>query len=1084
MLETKSAMAKHVLAVIALLLATSVAAQTQVSARDEATRLVLRNGRATLVLDKARKGAVVSLTDNTSGQEFIAPQAAPCLFRLAFTQQGDTSGTTQTFSSQDADDVTYAVERTADGCVASLRFSGLGGRKIEALCTATLKQDDPLVRWRISVSSSEPLVLEQIHFPVLTLPATLGGRDDDDAVMAGLSTSGIFRRPGQWYRGARLHADQPGTLAAQFACYYDTTAGLYTATQDGKGYPKTLDIVRTADGLELVWTHLCYREIPSPVALDYDVVSTTFRARSGAAPTDWRDGADLYKQWATEQRWCAKTIADRPDIPAWVKTGSAILFCDLRSRWGNAESMAGTAAWIARYWPRHFGAAPPPTVILFACEGLAAWASPGHFPLYPSDEEFRRGAEALHKVGAHVYLAPSGYQWWLTYGKRPDGGFIWDGRKGFEEEARAHVATGRDGTPYRQASNWLEGGETTNLCQGDPWTREWFDRLAEGLHQRGGDIFHIDQVIGGHWPSGGMGNVCYSRSHGHPPGHGLWETEAIQDQLRSLRQKLPGFYIAGFEQTQELFLQDGCLNFYNGAAPWTSPKLPGNEPAPVIDYLYHEFAPLYAMLSGSLERIESVAYSIVNGNALLYGPAIHGLPGEPVLPNGGFEEWNDRRTPVYWQNLAMGLGQIWRYTGVVARDAAQKHGGESSLRLEGREGKEAVVQHTVCNPGMEMCDGRKYRLRTWLRSSGAVKGAVTVRATDVKHQPCGRWAIDLPGATDWSPEQIEFTLDVPLRRVEISLSTGGQEVTVWFDDIVLEELPVQGEARAAVWTETPQNRLLRQWVRLYSGAGQPYLVAGRMLRPPELITPKVPCSFSPAHKARFTRRVPLHFSDAQGRICHSEYLQIGENDVPEWAPRDLTFTVPEGAKRGTIYLYLQGQGRLWFDDLKLTEVGKDEDLLDNGAFESWDDASGLPSGWQSPESKPDVGVEKANRPRRDTDRRHDGESALCLVNDDDGDWTEANLALPVDGTVLSVGKRYRLSLWLTARGMSLWRRDPPLEIPAIFHNAFQAPDGSDAVVMVNITDQQQEGTLEWAGKKAALTLAPWELRLVRSGLDH
>jgi len=98
--------------------------------------------------------------------------------------------------------------------------------------------------------------------------------------------------------------------------------------------------------------------------------------------------------------------------------------------------------------------------------------------------------------------------------------------------------------------------------------------------------------------------------------------------------------------------------------------------------------------------------------------------------------------------------------------------------------------------------------------------------------------------------------------------------------------------------------------------------------------------------------VPLHFSDPKGKIFHSEYIQIGATDVPKWGQRDLTFTVPEGSKRGTIYLYLQGKGKLWFDDLKLTEVGKDTDLLDNGAFEDWDDTSGTPAGWRSPESKP------------------------------------------------------------------------------------------------------------------------------------
>jgi hypothetical protein len=51
--------------------------------------------------------------------------------------------------------------------------------------------------------------------------------------------------------------------------------------------------------------------------------------------------------------------------------------------------------------------------------------------------------------------------------------------------------------------------------------------------------------------------------------------------------------------------------------------------------------------------------------------------------------------------------------------------------------------------------------------------------------------------------------------------------------------------------------------------------------------------------------------------------------------------------------------------------------------------------------------------------------------------------------------------------------------PAILHNAFQAPDGSQAVVMVNVSEQPQTAKLTWQGKVSAVALKPWEVRLVR-----
>lgn len=1046
--------------------------------RDEPDRLVLRNERCTMALGKAQKGAVISFVDNATGQEFVAQQAAPCLFRLTFSETGDTRGELLRFSSLDAQDMTCAAKASPDGGTVTLRFAGIGGRKIDVLCTASVTAGDPFVRWRISVNGTEPLTLEEVRFPVVTMPATLGASDEDDAAVIGLNRGGIFRRPGRWDGNARVLAYQPGPLAAQFACYYDAAAGLYAGTQDGKGYPKTFEMVRSMDGLETAWGHLCFHELGTPWTPDYDVVSTTFRSADGAAPADWRDAADLYKEWALRQSWCARTFAERQDLPEWGKRGAALLFCDLRSRWGNAASMTGVADWIERSWPEHFGEAPAPTVILFGCEGLAAWASPGHLPLFPSDEAFRRGADALHHAGAHVYLAPSSYQWWLTYGQHPDGGFLWDGREGFKQTAQAHAVLRRDGSPYSQHSSWLEGGDTANLCHGDPWSRDWFARLAEELHERGMDAFHLDQTISGHWPSGGMQNVCYSRAHSHPPGHGLWETEAMRTQLTAFHERLPEVVVGGFEEPQELFIQQNALQFHDGWQPWTTARLPGHGPAPVVEYLYHEFLPLYAHIGGSLERLECIADAMVNGNVIQYEPDRHGLPGEPMLPGGGFEDWNDDATPVHWQNMKAGMGQVWKYAGVVARDRQEKHGGEAALRLESREQGEAMVRRQIRALGTDMADGKTYRLRAWLKSTAAVKGAVTVRLTAADGRALDAGSIDLAEPTDWAEKQVAFALAYGTQSLEVALNVSVPGAAVCYDDIVLEEVPATGEAKVAVWTETPQNRIYRQWVRLFSGAGRPYLLMGTMLRPPPLAVTTVPCSFSQTRQVHVARRIPIHFFDAQGKIFHSAYLPIEQRDVPQWGKRELAFDVPEGAVRATLFLYLHGKGKIWFDDLELVEAGKEENLLPNGAFEDWDDDTGTPAGWQSPTSKRDHGVAQTNALRRDEGGTHGGKFALCLANATDGEWTEANVTLPVGAGGLAVGQSYRLGLWLKTQGMGPWRREPLAQVPAIFHNAFRAPDGSEAVILVNVTDQPQVGRLTWGGQQTELTLSPWEVRLV------
>jgi hypothetical protein len=52
-------------------------------------------------------------------------------------------------------------------------------------------------------------------------------------------------------------------------------------------------------------------------------------------------------------------------------------------------------------------------------------------------------------------------------------------------------------------------------------------------------------------------------------------------------------------------------------------------------------------------------------------------------------------------------------------------------------------------------------------------------------------------------------------------------------------------------------------------------------------------------------------------------------------------------------------------------------------------------------------------------------------------------------------------------------------VPAILHNAFRAADGSTAVVLVNVTNEERVGTLRWNGQDHTVTLAAQEARLLR-----
>jgi len=51
--------------------------------------------------------------------------------------------------------------------------------------------------------------------------------------------------------------------------------------------------------------------------------------------------------------------------------------------------------------------------------------------------------------------------------------------------------------------------------------------------------------------------------------------------------------------------------------------------------------------------------------------------------------------------------------------------------------------------------------------------------------------------------------------------------------------------------------------------------------------------------------------------------------------------------------------------------------------------------------------------------------------------------------------------------------------PAILHNAYRAPDGSEAVIAANPTLRKQSARLNWKGKEMTFELESEEVRLIR-----
>lgn len=765
----------------------------------------------------AATGDVISLRDRATSRQWLAPQKTPSLFQLEFAQRSDSSAKRLMFSNHDTKNVVVSREPDDDGMVIRLTFTDLAARGINVICSARVKNRDPYVRWRLEARFPESLVLESVRFPrvVLRIPT---GKEASDALVMGNTKGGVRRGLSDVKVGTTFSATQPGSLAAQFACYYDDAGGLMTAALDAQGHRKTISATRAPEGLSLQWLQPCYAS--APYIQDYDVVWTMFTSAESGRPADWRDAADLYKRWAIQQPWCKRTFADRQDLPAWLRQGPAMV--RFHRQWLSEPETV--ERWLTDYWRAEFGTQIPLIIAYWGWEKVDSWITPEYFPVYPSDEQFRRLTQLGRQMNGHTFLWPSGYHYTVTFNKRPDGTFAWDDRERFERTAKPHAVCGRDGKILMRDCSWLKGGQNATVCGDDPWTIDWFNQIAVGCAERGAELVQVDQVVGGNFP------VCYSSEHGHPPGPGRWSAESFHRQLQTMLaacRKVQPDAVVCFEEPNELFNQEVGLQDYRD---WEVLKGPNAVPASVFGYLYHEYLPAFQSNPQAHNRLQS-AYCLVNGQIPHFVPQMLLGPG-PLLVNGQFE----RPLGSGWEKVAGWKNRL--YTGEAAIDPSQHHEGNTSLRLSNREDSQVVQVSQNVPLGETFQPGRTYRLSLWMKGDRLRRGNSVGLAGLAEHtQSTGSWNIPMPhGSSDWTKGEARFTLSAGTNVLRIMLNLSGPG-TLWIDDVSLDEIAADGTVKPVGRPDKPRDHeLMRRWVNLFHGEGRPYLLLGKMLHPPALQT--------------------------------------------------------------------------------------------------------------------------------------------------------------------------------------------------------------------------------------------------------
>lgn len=563
-----------------------------------------------MTVELASDGAIVQITDRRSGQQFIAtpkplfdlilsmpPEAQPGAERL-----GGADGPPITRVENQALPPKLVFQRVGPGDFTAIAWDRSDPRRwlvryqhhrrlgLEVAVTLAVDDEGNLACGWAATGIPAQQAIHLVAFPQFLLRPTLGADDADDHLLwpsPGSEGGVLLRSPAR--RDRQAMGKYPGWLPVQLQAYYDDRAGLYLACHDPGGHVKRHRLATIAKtSVEMKIEHLV-PEIPGAShALPYPVVLTTFQG-------DWYDAAERYKAWASQQHFCAKKIAERDDLPAFLGPGSGLLIENLRDandpdRLGkNLERLPGRVADF-----RRATGLDRVVVALFGFEKQGSWAGIDYFPPHPSESALRRACSALRRQGDAVDLHPSSF-WWVI--KRRDTRF----GPAFDDTADAVAGQDMltrepDGSIrlldlYDRAEDKNGGyqGQTVALCHGCAQAQRTVRDIYVACARLGADMVAFDQELGG-----GQMFPCYHPGHGHPPGHGPWmlaDLLSVADAIRAEVGQQPGGFAVTIEKCGEGMLQR-MQTFYNRSHCITDHHLDDGAAIGLFPYLYHEYLPL------------------------------------------------------------------------------------------------------------------------------------------------------------------------------------------------------------------------------------------------------------------------------------------------------------------------------------------------------------------------------------------------------------------------------------------------------------------------------------------------------------
>ncbi len=562
-------------------------------------RVILENGALTLTMKRTPTPHIVELVHKATGTALVTEPAEPALFAIVLAKDGGEDYV----DSSTAKTTSLEVTRSERGSGVVITYYDFPNLDLFVSVRGTLSDGEPLTRWTIEVHNRTGRKINYVRFPVLHAIPGIGDTDDDFVVLPDLPGT-LIRSPWRsWNVNDGVWLWYPGDLSAQFMAYQDASAGIYLDGRDASGFGKRLAIWKKEQGF---W--LCHDYFPSADAGTN--WQSPYPVSIGVTQGSWRDSADIYKQWAVTQPWCAKTLAQRDDIPDWLRKGPLGYTSSMRTYDAKGNQTGSSYPRLLESLRYLKGKTDGQVVAMLAdWENHRRWTAGDSFPVF-DEKNAHKVITQISAEGFRPFFFLCGL--FYTFENRGVNASKITIPPQYMSQFVTADATGKPQVFSVDESNasWQWQRDSYAFCVASPLVRQFFRSVIDQTSKLGVYVLQMDQT------TSGAGFPCWSSQHGHVPGVGLYQAQDFHALLADMRSygkgKNPDFALFNEEPHEELIPFVDGFHTRQYAEQWWYRNYPGAVGIPLFSYLYHEYAICYGGDSThiGLARIPAVPWYV------------------------------------------------------------------------------------------------------------------------------------------------------------------------------------------------------------------------------------------------------------------------------------------------------------------------------------------------------------------------------------------------------------------------------------------------------------------------------------------